>query len=321
MLCQLPPIEDANVLVSLKTMDDAAVYRLSDELALVQSVDFFPPVVDDPYTFGTIAAANALSDIYAMGARPLIALNIACFPAKGIAKSVLVEILKGGAAKAREAGVSIVGGHTIDDKEIKYGLAVTGVIAPGKQITNATAQAGDVLILTKPLGSGIITTAIKAGLVGQKTIDRVVAVMSKLNKAASEVMVQIGVSAGTDISGFGLLGHLHEMAQASRVGAKLSLSQIPIIPETWDLVAQGMVPGGTYRNLRFLSDSLIWEPKVSEDAKLVLCDAQTSGGLLMAVPREKSQELLALLRSNGVMEAAPIGEMVEDEAHSIQVTA
>ena len=321
VLRQLPPIEDPDVLVGLKTMDDAAVYRLSDELALVQSVDFFPPVVNDPYSFGSIAAANALSDIYAMGACPLIAMNIVCFPAKGVPKSVLVEILKGGAAKAREAGVSIVGGHTIDDKEIKYGLAVTGVITTGKQVTNATAQPGDVLILTKPLGIGIITTAIKADFVGQETIDRAVEVMTTLNKAASEVMVSIGVNACTDITGFGLLGHLQEMAEASKVGAVVFLSSAPVIPEAWDLVARGAVPGGTYRNLRFFSDSLIWKPKVSEDAKLILCDAQTSGGLLIAVPREKSQEFLASLRSSGVLEAASIGEIVKDEGHKIQVMA
>jgi len=300
--------------VGFSTSDDAAIYQLSDELALVQTVDFFPPVVDDPFSFGAIAAANAVSDIYAMGARPLLALNIVCFP-KTLPLSVLAEILNGGASKAEEAGFVIVGGHTIEDKEPKYGLAITGLVDPKKIVTNATAQEGDELILTKPLGTGIITTGIKADCVTAETIERVVAVMTALNKRASEAMVRVGVSACTDITGFGLLGHLWEMARASKVGARIKLSQVPVIEETWGLVAQGMVPGGTHRNQHYLRDIVTWSPQVSEDARLVLCDAQTSGGLLIAVPAHKSSELLALLGK----EAWRIGEMVRDGEGRIEV--
>lgn len=307
--------------MGLNTGDDAAVYRLNDELSLVETVDFFPPIVDDPYTFGAIAAANAVSDIYAMGARPLIALSLVCFPSKSgdLPLSALVDILKGSADKAAEAGFSIVGGHTLDDKEPKYGLAVTGIVRTGKHLTNANARPGDHLILTKPIGTGIITTAIKAGLASQGTISRVVAVMSTLNKAASEAMVGIGVNACTDITGFGLLGHLLEMTQASRVGAEVSLSQVPLFEEVWTLIAGGMVPGGSYRNLKFVSNCVRWHTEVSEDAKLALCDPQTSGGLLLSVSQDKSDRLMEALESAGVGNASRIGRILEDPKGKIHV--
>lgn len=313
----MPPITDPNVLVGINTADDAAIYKMDDNLALVQTVDFFPPIVDDPFQFGAIAAANAVSDIYAMGGRPIIALNIVCFP-HDLSRDILVEILKGGASKAAEAGFTIVGGHTIEDPEPKYGLAVTGVVRPGEQVTNASAQPGDALILTKPLGIGIITTAIKAAAASPEATEKAIALMSQLNKSASEVMLEIGVSAATDVTGFGLLGHLWEMALASRVSARVRLSRVPVIEEAWELVAQGLAPGGSRRNLKFLSDKVVWDDRISDDARLVLCDAQTSGGLLISVPRQKSARLQRTLERAGVM-AANIGEVLAGESGKLQV--
>lgn len=316
----MTPVTDPNVLVGMSAADDAAIYRLSDDLALVQTVDFFPPVVDDPYSYGAIAVANAVSDVYAMGGRPLTGLNIICFPAACDApSSMLVEILRGGADKAAEAGFSIVGGHTLQDKEPKYGLAVTGVINPKQVLTKAGARVGDELILTKPLGIGIITTAIKGECASEETIRRAVKVMSTLNKDAAEVMLQIGVNACTDITGFGLLGHLSEVTSASGVGARIFLSKVPVLLEAWEFVAEGLVPAGTHRNLDFVKKMVVWDAQVSEDAKLVLCDAQTSGGLLISVPRDKSSQLLTALHEAGVAEAVSIGTIIQDEATRIYV--
>lgn len=319
MLRYLPKIDDPNILVGTNTADDAAVYRISDDLAIVQTVDYFTPVVDDPYTFGLITAANSLSDIYAMGAKPLFALNIVGFPSKQLPLEVLAEILKGGATKAAEAGISIIGGHTIDDNEPKYGLVVTAVIEPEKVVTNAGAKPGDVLVLTKPLGIGIITTAIKRGIVSQETVDKAVEVMSTLNKAAAEAMVEVGVNACTDITGFGFLGHLHEMAKGSGVGAKIRLSQVPVLPEAWKLIAQGIAPGGTHRNLEYLLNDIVWDVSINKEAQLVLADAQTSGGLLIAVPPEKADRLLTALEQAQVPAVAVVGEIVKDPACRIQV--
>lgn len=310
--------KDPNLLVGVDTVDDAAVYRIGKDFALVQSVDFFPPIVDNPYSFGAIAAANAMSDIYAMGGRPLIALNIVCFP-MGLSTEVLVQILKGGADKAAEAGMLIVGGHTIDDKEPKYGLAVTGIVKPGEQVTNAAAKEGDVLVLTKPLGTGIITTAAKADQVGSDVVEKVVSLMSTLNKAAAEAMLKVGVDACTDITGFGLLGHLRGMTKASRVGARIYLSRVPVIPEVWKLAELGVVPGGSIRNLKALRKAIIWYEGMSESAKLVLFDAQTSGGLLIAVSPQKEKSLLSALRAAGIPDAAVIGDVIKDRAARIQV--
>lgn len=323
VLRQLPPLDDPNVLIGLNTADDAAVYRLTDELALVQTVDFFTPVVDDPYSFGCIAAANSLSDVYAMGARPLLALNLVAFPAGKLPLSVLMDILRGGTDKAREAGISIVGGHSIDDPEPKYGLAVTGLVHPNRVLPNSGARVGDELILTKPLGLGIITTGIKAELVAQELVDEVVGVMATLNKIASGVMVEVGVNACTDVTGFGLLGHLHEVTEASGVGARIYLNRIPVIPKAWELVEQGVVPGGTHANRRFLvdNDAVSWDSTISDDAQLVLCDAQTSGGLLIVVPPHKSAHLQSALLAAGVPSVARIGEIVADSYKRIRVLA
>jgi len=298
--------------VATETGDDAAVYRLSDELALVQTVDFITPVVDDPYAFGAIAAANALSDVYAMGAKPVIALGIVSFPTKSLPLSVLGEIIRGSGDKAAEAGVSIIGGHSIDDNEPKYGLSVTGLVHPQKMITNAGARAGDVLVLTKPLGIGIITTGIDRRLVDRRTTDRVIAVMASLNRAASEAMVSVGVNACTDVTGFGLLGHLRVMAQASGVGARVSLSKVPVLAQAWDLAAKRVVPEGTHNNHRYLRNQVLWDESVSREAQLVLCDAQTSGGLLIAAAPERKEALLGALAARGIS-AVEIGQILDKE--------
>ena len=321
VLRQLPQINDPNILVGTNTADDAAVYKLNDSLAIVQSVDYFTPVVDDPYTFGLITAASSLSDIYAMGAQPLFALNIVGFPSKKLSMDVLAEILKGGAAKATEAGISVIGGHTIDDPEPKYGMVVTAVINPSQVVTNAGAKAGDILVLTKPLGLGIITTAMKKGLVSLDVMAEAIEVMSTLNKSAAEAMVKVGVNACTDITGFGFLGHLHEMAKASRLGAKIFLSDVPVIHETWNLIKNnsGVVPGGTRKNLDFLKEDLIISPDISEVDLLVLADAQTSGGLLISVTEEKLPNLLQGLKEAGVQTIAIVGKMVQDDAFKLEI--
>lgn len=305
---QLPQTLDPNLLIGYSTGDDAAVYRLQEDLALVQTVDFFPPVVDDPYDFGSIAVANALSDIYAMGGKPLLGLNIVCFPVEGLPLEILFEILRGGLEKAKEAGVLIVGGHTIDDPEPKYGLAATGTLRPGEQTTNAGAKPGDHLILTKPLGMGIITTGIKQGVTSEATTREAVRIMGTLNKAAAEAMQKVGVSACTDITGYGLLGHLLGMAKASGVQATVYRSQVPVLEETWTLAEQGVVSGGTGRNLAYLEDQVDWHGTITETEKIVLVDAQTSGGLLIAVPAEKSEALQGALKDAGVETVAHVGE-------------
>jgi len=318
VLRQLPAITDPRVLVGHNTVDDAAVVRLSDETALVLTIDFFPPVVDDPYDYGRIAAANATSDIYAMGALPLVALNVVCFPSS-LPNEVLAEILRGGADKAAEAGFAIAGGHTLDDPEPKYGLVVVGLVRPGAQVTNATARPGDALILTKPLGTGIITTAIKAGVAPETAARRAVEVMARLNAHASQAMLAVGVSAATDVTGYGLLGHLHEMTAASHAGARIHAGRVPVIEEAWALAAEGIIPAGSWSNLDSLETAVVWAPGLRENANIVLADAQTSGGLLIAVEPAKTESLLRELHRLGVAEAVVIGEMVEDPQGRIWV--
>ncbi len=321
MLRQLPEVSHPNLLVGIGTADDAAVYKLDDEVALVQTVDFFPPIVDDPYAFGEVAVANALSDVYAMGGRPLLALNIVGFPAT-LSKDILARILQGGASKAREAGVLIVGGHTVDDHEPKYGLAVTGLVKPGAEVTNAAALVGDALVLTKPIGTGIITTASKEQPVDGPVLDRAVEVMATLNRAASEAMLKVGVNACSDVTGFGLAGHLREMAEGSGVGARMVLGQVPVLDGVWELLDLGIAPGGTRRNLDSTEGVIVWDPPIVENEKLLLCDAQTSGGLLMAVPPERLTPLLAELEAGGVASTAVVGEVLQSSAldgHRVQV--
>lgn len=316
----MPPVADPNVLVGMDTSDDAAVYKLTDQLALVLTVDYLTPVVDDPYRFGVIAAANAFSDVYAMGAQPIIALNIAGFPLDKLPIGYLGQILRGGASKAAEAGVAIVGGHTVDDVEPKYGLCVAGLVHPRKVVRNGGAKPGDQLVLSKPLGTGIITTGIKQRRVSSPLIEKAVEVMSTLNKAAAEVMVSFGVSACTDITGFGLLGHLNEMLLSSGVGAIVYVDKVPVLPEVWELAAEGVVPDGTRRNLNYVGEAVSWAPGITEEQKLVLCDVQTSGGLLIAVPRHKTYRLMGELRHRGVM-AAAIGEIVTESTALIRAQA
>lgn len=275
----------------------------------MQTVDFFTPMVDDPYRFGQIAIANAVSDIYAMGAKPLTGLNIVGFPMGKVPNEVLVEILRGGADKAAEAGITVVGGHTVDDAEPKFGMAVTGLVHPGKAITNAGGKAGDRLILTKRIGVGIVTTAIKQGLASPELIAEVSASMAALNRAASEAMVACGAHAATDITGFGLLGHLAEMANGSGLGARISFSQVPIFPEAWEFAKQDVVPGGSEQNLDYLRPQLTFAPGLNLPEQLLLADAQTSGGMLVAIAPESRDALVAALEEAGVL-AAEIGELV-----------
>ena len=284
------------------------MYRLGPDLALVQTVDIFTPIVDDPYWFGAIAAANALSDVYAMGGAPRLALNFAGFPRGKLPLDVLGEILRGGSDKCAEAGVTIIGGHTIDDPEPKYGLAVTGFVHPDRVITNAAARPGDRLVLTKPLGLGIVTTGLKQGKTTQPVIDEAVRIMAALNRPAAEAMIAVGVSAATDITGFGLLGHLAEMTRGSGTGARVWLRDVPILEAAWPLVRAGAIPGGTQRNRESLRDVVSWDG-VPDDAQILLCDAQTSGGLLIAVPEARRDALVGALRAGGLPVAAVIGEI------------
>ena len=293
---------------------------MSDTLAVVHTVDYITPVVDDPFAFGAIAAANALSDIYAMGARPVLGLNLVGFPVKTLPLGMLNDILRGGAAKLMEAGACLGGGHSIEDLEPKYGLAVTGTVHPKQIVSNSGARPGDVLIVTKPLGIGIITTGIDRGLVNGKTIERVTAVMTQLNRAASEAMLAVGIHACTDVSGFGLLGHLREMVEASGVGARLNWKSVPVLAEAWGLVEQDCIPDGTRNNLNYLADFVDWSRAVPPTARVVLCDAQTSGGLLMAAPSKKARKLLAALAQTSTG-GTVIGEIVEKPKGRIRVSA
>jgi selenide,water dikinase len=306
--------------VGTNTADDAGVYRLSPDLALVQTVDIFTPIVDDPYWFGVIAAANALSDVYAMGGTPRLALNFAGFPRAKLPLEVLGEILRGGGDKCVEAGVTVIGGHTIDDPEPKYGLAVTGFVHPARVVTNATARPGDALVLTKPLGLGVITTGIKQGKASQAAIDEAIRVMATLNKGAAEAMLAVGVSAATDITGFGLLGHLHEMTRAAGVRARVRLHDVPVLEEAWTLARLRTIPGGTQRNRASLDGAVAWEG-VDEEGQVLLCDAQTSGGLLIAVPQARVEALVRALRAAGTPAAAVVGEITGRGSGEIAVTA
>ncbi len=311
-----------NLLVGAETADDAAVYRLGPDLALVQTLDYFTPIVDDPYSFGAIAAANALSDIYAMGATPLFALNIVGFPVTKLPLAVLKDILRGGADKAREAGIGIVGGHSIDDAEPKYGLVCTGRVHPERIWKNVGARAGDDLVLTKPLGMGIISTAIKREKAPADLIRQAIEVMATLNRgAAGAVAAAGGADAVTDVTGFGLLGHLREMTAGAGVGARLRLRDVPILDGVWDLARAGLVPGGTERNLQHLTatQAVEWGPGLTELEQKVLSDAQTSGGLLVAVPPSRTAGLLEQLRGARTPAAARIGVFVEDPRGQIRV--
>ena len=321
LLGRLPPVTDPNVLVGSATADDAAIYRIDDERALVLTTDFFTPVVDDPYEFGAIAAANALSDVYAMGGTPLTALNIVGFPETDLDVSVLGDILRGGAEKAREAGIDIVGGHTIKTDEPIYGLAVTGIVHPKRVASNAGGRPGDVLVLTKPIGIGIITTAAKQDRDSAGAIREAIRLMSTLNRAAGEAMATVAAHACTDITGFGLLGHLRNVAAASGCMATVRLDAVPVIEGAWSYVREGIAPGGTHANWRFLQDWVEYAAEVDKESQLVLCDAQTSGGLLIAVAPEDVEKLCDELRSRGAPCAAVVGKLETGRAGHMRVVA
>lgn len=312
VLKTLPQIQNPNVLVGTDTSDDAAVYQLSEDIALVQTLDFFTPIVDDPFEFGAIAAANALSDVYAMGAKPIFALNIVGFPEDALPMEVLEQILQGAQSKAEEAGIPILGGHTIEDPEPKYGMVVSGIVHPQKVIKNTGARVGDVMVLTKPLGTGIISTAMKRGLAEPQVVQKAIEVMKSLNKTAAELMLKYDVSACTDITGFGLLGHLKEIIQSSGVGAEIDFDLLPFIESTKDLATAGVIPGGTFNNRDFV-DAVVDFGDLSRTSQLLVSDAQTSGGLLVCLPPKEAELYLADLHNAGIDVACNIGRVVEGE--------
>lgn len=319
ILKELPIPKDPKVLVGLDTSDDAGVYQLNEEIALVQTVDFFTPIVDDPFTFGQIAVANALSDVYAMGGTPLTGMNLVAFPIKTLSPSILKEILLGGLSKMKEAGVVLVGGHSIEDPEIKYGLAVTGVIHPKKILTNAKAKIGDRLVLTKPLGTGIIATALKGGMASEEAVRKIVDSMVTLNRTASEWMKKFGAHACTDITGFGFIGHALEMATASQVGMVIQLKAVPIFPEAMDYAKLGLVPGGAYSNRQFFSCRVEVHSDVSDLLVDILYDPQTSGGLLISLPPSEADRLVEILKKEGDTSSSIVGEVAEEPRGKIQI--
>ncbi len=318
VLVQIPVLHNDHVLVGPDNHDDAAVYKIDHETALVETVDFFTPVVDDPYWFGAIAAANALSDIYAMGARALFALNIVGFPSKTLPMEVLKEILAGAQQKCEEAGIPILGGHTIDDEDPKYGLVITGRIRPDRILTNGNAKPGDLLILTKPLGTGILTSGIKKQLTPDSVMDQVIRQMATLNKQTSEVMLAYPVSSCTDVTGFGLLGHLSEMTRASKTDATVRYEKIPLLPHTEKLAMENVIPAGTKNNYEYTSPFVDYAENIAFYQKLILNDAQTSGGLLIAIPGKQAHPLLNdLVKKN--INAHIIGEFTQTGTGKIRV--
>jgi len=305
----LPKTDDPNLLVGVDHFDDAGVYRLDERTALVQTVDFFPPLVDDPYAFGRIAAANSLSDVYAMGGRPLTVMNIVGFPDKDLPIEILGEILRGGAERVAAAGAVVVGGHSVRDSEIKFGLSVTGVVHPDRILTNGGARVGDALVLTKPIGSGVLTTAAKKDLIPESDLGEAIEVMVELNRGASEAALEVGVCAATDITGFGLIGHAFELAQASGVTIELDAERVPLLRKALDLAREGVVTRAHRSNLDHLGDR--FEARgVDTTLVNVLADAQTSGGLLLSVPAEKVDALVAALRRRATKAAAVVGRVV-----------
>ena len=307
-MCGLPKFSDSNVLIGFESSDDACVYRISDELALIQTVDFFPPIVDDPYTYGQIAAANALSDIYAMGASPTLAMNLLCYPAC-LPPEEVQRILAGGADKVREAGAVIAGGHTIQGDEPKYGLCVSAFLHPARVLSNAGAKPGDVLVLTKPVGTGVLTTAAKAELAKPADYGAAVRSMAELNRTAGEAAALCGAHACTDVTGFGLLGHAYELAKASGVSLRLFSGEVPLLPGARELAAMGLIPAGAYANAEYLAPFVAFEESVPRVLRDLMADPQTSGGLLVALPRAAAQQLLEQVEGR-VPHARLIGEVL-----------
>lgn len=308
MLSKLPKMNDKNLIVGIDTSDDAAVYKLNDEMATIQTLDFFTPIVDDPYTFGQIAAANSLSDVYAMGGKPIVALNIACFP-NCLNMNILGEILRGGADKVLEAGAVIVGGHTVQDDEPKYGLSVTGIVHPDKVLKNYGAETGDILILTKPIGLGIINTAIKAKIASKEAYEKAVKVMAYLNKYAGEIITDYNITSCTDITGFSLIGHAYEMAEPSKKTFRIFKDAIPFIKEAKEYASMGLIPAGCYENKRYLEGKYLLK-NVEGWMEDILFDPQTSGGLLISCKEKDYIDILTRLE-NLEVESAVIGR-VED---------
>lgn len=311
--------DDPNLLVGRETSDDAGVYRLSDDVALVQTLDFITPVVNDPYQFGRIAAANSLSDVYAMGGRPLTAMNIVCFPVRTMDKALLREILRGGLDAIHEAGAALVGGHSVEDPEIKYGLSVTGLVHPGKVLTNAGVEDGDAIVLTKPLGTGILVTAMKAGLASDSAQKQAIETMATLNRRAAEIMVAYSVHACTDVTGFGLLGHLQEMAVASKVAITVAAESVPLLPDVMEFVQMGFVPAGSFSNRNFCAHRIRRSEAVDPLLLDILADAQTSGGLLIALPEKVASSLVRDLTAGGVSNAAVIARATADAKGAIEI--
>lgn len=314
-------MEDPDVLVGLERADDAGVYRLSDELALVQTVDFFTPLVDDPRLFGRIAAVNALSDVWAMGGRPVCAMNIVCFPAGEMDPGILRQVLEGGLDTLRGARVALVGGHSVDDPELKYGLSVTGLVHPERFLRNTGARAGDALVLTKPLGTGIIATAIKGGVAGDAHVAAATRAMTALNRRASELMLTRGARACTDVTGFGLVGHAVEMIENTGVGIELRADAVPILPGALEFAGMGMLPAGLYRNREFYSCSVEFAPDMAPGVADVMLDPQTSGGLLVAMPAAEAEAFVGELRADGAPESAVVGEFTAEHPGRIVVLA
>jgi cysteine desulfurase NifS/selenium donor protein len=318
ILASMPEPIHPDILVGIGQSDDAAVYRINENQAIVQTLDFFTPIVDDPYNFGAIAAANALSDIYAMGARPLFALNIVGFPSNRLPMDVLKEILKGASDKASEAGIQVIGGHTVEDVDPKFGMAVTGIIHPDKILRNCGAKPGDILILTKPIGTGIMATAMKQGITDQQSNHRTIELMLELNKKTAEVMLTFPVSTATDVTGFGLLGHLHEMTSASGVDAEINAGDVPLLPGAEEMAAAGIIPGGTLNNLEYADRFVTWDERISYIRKILLCDAQTNGGLLIAISESHALDFVQKLAENDVTGVA-IGKLVSEGSGLISV--
>jgi len=314
----VPTLTDPNILVDASTRDDAAVYRLAPDRALVATVDFFTPIVDDAYDFGRIAAANAFSDVYAMGGKPLLALNLVGWP-RTLPYELLGDVLRGGADIAREAGAFVLGGHSVDDPEPKYGMVAIGEVHPDRIVTLARARVGDVLLLTKPLGTGVLTTALKRDLATAADLEPAVRSMVTLNAGAARAMLATGVHAATDVTGFGLLGHLHNMLSASGVAAEIEAASLPLLPRALELAERGAIAGGTKRNREAVAEQVRFAPSVSEPLRVLCCDAQTSGGLLIAVPEDRAPALLAALERERTPAAARIGRIVSGRAGTISV--
>ena len=315
----LPFESNPDLLVGIETSDDAGVYRLTPEIAIIQTLDFFTPIVNDPYDFGRVAAANSLSDVYAMGGKPLTTMNIVCFPIKEMDKTILRSILEGGLEIIHKAGAVMVGGHSVEDPELKYGLSVTGIVHPEHFLTNAGAKPGDFLVLTKPLGTGILATALKGRMLDENTTTKITELMATLNKDAAEVMTEVGVNACTDITGFGLLGHSLEMAKGSKVGIRIYADKVPIISEALTYASMGMVPVGSHLNQKFCSRHLDIDSTIDPLVVDLFTDAQTSGGLLISVPASRSNELTQKLLEKKVPSAAVIGEVVNEPIGIIQI--